>query len=71
MNITTRFTEEIVSLAKSYSDDRDEAAALEGGGSFVEYAMITLHGLRIFLDETYEMLIDRLEEMANSGDRRP
>ena len=63
MNITTRFTEEMVSLAKSNSDDADETAAPEGGGSFAEYAMISLHGLRIFLDETYEMIIDRLEVM--------
>jgi IS5 family transposase len=63
MNLTTRFTEEMVSLAKSYCDDPDEAAAPEGGGSFAEYAMISLHGLRIFLGETYEMIIDRLEVM--------
>jgi IS5 family transposase len=63
MNTTTRFTEEMVSLAKSYCDDPDEAAAPEGGGSFAEYAIISLHGLRIFLDETYEMIIDRLEVM--------
>jgi hypothetical protein len=63
MNVTTRFTEELASLAKSYSDDGDEPAAPEGGGRFAEHAMITLHGLRIFLDETYEMTIDRLEVM--------
>jgi hypothetical protein len=63
MNITTRFTEEMVSLAKSYSHDPDEAVAPEGGGNFAEYAMISLHGLQIFLDETYEMIIDRLEVM--------
>ena len=63
MNLTTRFTEEMVSLAKSYCDDPEEAAAPEGGGSFAEYAMISLHGLRIFLNETYEMIIDRLEVM--------
>jgi hypothetical protein len=63
MNVTTCFTEEMVSLAQSYSDDADEAAAPEGGGSFAEYAMITLHGLRILLDESYEMTIDRLEVM--------
>jgi hypothetical protein len=40
MNITTRLTEELVSLAKSYSDDAGEAAAPEGGGSFADYAMI-------------------------------
>jgi len=63
MNVTTRFTEELVSLAQSYSDDADEAAAPEGGGSFAKYAMIALHGLRILLDESYEMTIDRLEVM--------
>jgi IS5 family transposase len=63
MNVTTRFTEELASLAKSYSDDGDEPAAPDGGGRFAEHAMITLHGLRIFLDETYEMTIDRLEVM--------
>jgi IS5 family transposase len=63
MNVTTRFTEEMVSLAKSYSDDADEEPAPQGGGSFTEYAMISLHGLRIFLDETYKMTIDRLEVM--------
>ena len=63
MNVTTRFTEEMVSLAKSYCDDSDETAAPEGGGSFAEYAIISLHGLRISLYETYEMIIDRLEVM--------
>ena len=44
MNLTTRFTEEMVSLAKSYCDDPDEAAAPEGGGSFAEYAVIPSMG---------------------------
>ncbi len=60
MNVITRFTKEIVSLAKSYSD---ETAAPEGGGSFAEYAMISLHMLLIFLDETHEMIIGRVEVM--------
>ncbi len=63
MNQTTRFTEEMVSLTKNYCDNPDETAAPQGGGSFAEYAMISLHGMRIFLDETYEMTIDRLEVM--------
>ncbi len=63
MNVTTRFTEEMVSLAKSYCDDLEETAAPEGGGSFAEYVMVSLHRMRIFLDETYEMTIDRLEVM--------
>jgi len=61
MNKTTRFTEEMVSLGKSYCDDSDETVAPEGGGSFAVYAMISLRRLRIFLDKTYKMIIDRLE----------
>jgi hypothetical protein len=40
MNLTSRFTEEMVSLAKSYCDDPDEAAAAFRGGSFAEHAVI-------------------------------
>lgn len=35
----------------------------EDGDSFAEYAMISPHRLRIFLNETYEMMINRLEVM--------
>jgi len=61
MKVTTRFTDEMMSLAKSYCDDSEETAAPEGGGSFAEYAMVSLHEMRIFFDETCEMTIDRLE----------
>ena len=63
MNLTTRFAEEFVSLIKSYSHDADEPAAPEGGGRFADYAITSLHGLRIFLEESYETIIDRLEVM--------
>ncbi|AUX09844.1 transposase IS5 family protein [Halalkaliarchaeum desulfuricum] len=63
-DLTTRLTEELVSLAKSYSDDAEEAAATFRGGSFAEWAMISLHGLRIFLEKSYVMTIDLLETMS-------
>ncbi len=63
MNVITRFTEEIVSLAKSYCHDSDDTAVAFWRGSFAEYAIISLHGLRIFFGETYEMIIDCLEVM--------
>ncbi|WP_049912627.1 hypothetical protein [Natrialba hulunbeirensis] len=62
MHLTTRFTEEMMSLAKIYCNNLDETAAPEGGG-FAEHAMISLLGLRIFLDETYEMIIGLLRVM--------
>ena len=58
MNLITRLAEEFVSLAKNYSDDADEPAAPEGGDRFANYATISLHGLRIFLEESYETIID-------------
>ena len=64
MNIITRLIEELVSLAKSYSVDADEPAAPESGGRFAEWAMISLHGLRIFLEKSYVMTLDLLETMT-------
>ena len=64
MNVTTRFAEEFVSLAESYSDDAGEPAAPEGGGRFAEHAMISLHGMRIFLGKSYEMALDILATMT-------
>ena len=40
-----------------------EPAAAFRRGRFADYAIISLHGLRIFLEESYEMIIDRLEVM--------
>jgi hypothetical protein len=48
MNLTSRLTNEMVSLAKSYCSNPDEVVAPEGGGSLAKHAMISLHGLRIF-----------------------
>ncbi len=64
MNSTTRLTEDLVSLVKSYSDGADEAAAPKGGGSFANYAIISLHSLRIFLEKSYVMSLDLLETMT-------
>jgi hypothetical protein len=52
MNLTTRLTEVIVSLVQSNSVDPDESAAPEGGSSFADCAMISIHGLRIILEKS-------------------
>ena len=59
----SRFTERCVWAVKRITDDTDEPAAPEGGGGFADYAMISLHCLRIYLDTTYRMTIDLLTEM--------
>ncbi|PSP74555.1 IS5/IS1182 family transposase, partial [Halobacteriales archaeon QH_9_66_26] len=64
MNVTTRFTEQVVSLAESYCDDADEPAAPNGGGRFTDHATISLHCLRIFLEKSYVMTLDLLATMT-------
>ena len=64
MNVTTRFTEQVVSLAESYYDDADEPAVPNGGGRFADHATISLHCLRIFLEKSYVMTLDLLATMT-------
>ena len=40
-----------------------ESAAPDGGGGFADYAIVSLHCLRIYLDTSYLMTIDLLTEM--------
>ncbi|SEP31798.1 hypothetical protein SAMN04487948_1477 [Halogranum amylolyticum] len=63
MTQISRFTGEIVPLAQRVTGDRDESAAPEGGGGFADYALVSLHCLRIYLDTSYRMTIDLLKEM--------
>ncbi len=50
-------------VAQNVTGDRDESAAPNGGGGFADYALVSLHCLRIYLDTTYRMTIDLLKEM--------
>lgn len=59
----SRFTERTVWITKRVADDADEPAAPKGGGGFADYAMMSLHCLRIYLDTSYRMTIDLLQEM--------
>ena len=34
----------------------------DGGGGFADYAFVSLHCLRIYLDTSYRMIIDLLKE---------
>ena len=63
MTQISRFTSEIVPIAQRVTGDRDESAAPEGGGGFADYALVSLHCLRIYLDTSYRMTIDLLTEM--------
>ena len=69
------FTEEVVPIVKRVTGDEDESAAPNGGGGFADYAFVSLHCLRIYLDTSYRMTIDLLKEMpqitGRSASTRP
>ncbi|MWV38845.1 IS5 family transposase [Natrialba sp. INN-245] len=60
IRLLTRVT---VANAKSVVDNPDEPADPEGGGGFAEWAMLTLHALRIELDKSYRITVDLLSDM--------
>ena len=63
MSKISRFTGKVVSLAKSAVGGRDESAAPQGGGGFADYAVVSLHCLRIYLNKSYREALDLLSEM--------
>ena len=63
MTQISRFTEAVVPVAERVTGDGDESAAPDGGGGFADYALVSLHCLRIYLDTSYRMTIDLLKEM--------
>ena len=63
MTQISRFISEVVPVTQSGTGDGDESAAPEGGGRFADYALVSLHCLRIYLETSYRMTIDLLKEM--------
>jgi hypothetical protein len=57
------FTRNSVAKAKTVVANPDEPADPEGGGGFAEWAMLTLHALRIELNKSYRVALDLLSEM--------
>ncbi|SNR64138.1 IS5 family transposase [Halorubrum vacuolatum] len=63
MSKISRFTSKAVTLAKNAVGGRGEAAAPERGGGFADYAVVSLHCLRIYLEKSYREALDLLSEM--------
>jgi len=63
MSKISRFTKKAVRLAKNAVGGRGEVAAPEGGGGFADYAIVSLHCLRIYLAKPYRDALDLLSEM--------
>ncbi len=66
MSKTSRFTAKFVTLAKNAVGGRREAAALQSGGGFADYAIFSLHCLWIYLDKSYHESLDLLREMPQA-----
>ncbi|WP_267643966.1 IS5 family transposase [Haloarchaeobius amylolyticus] len=65
MSKISRFTSKAVRLAKNAVGGRGEVAAPEGGGGFADYAVVSLHCLRVYLDKSYRDSLDLLSEMPH------
>ena len=65
MSKIPRFTSKAVQLAKNVVGDRDEVAAPKEGGGFVDYAVVSLHCLRVYLEKSYRETLDLLSEMPH------
>ena len=63
MTQISRFTDRCVVVAQRVTGDGDESAAPNGGDGFADYAFVSLHCLRIYLDTSYRMTIDLSKEM--------
>ncbi|ELZ00745.1 IS5 family transposase [Natrialba aegyptia] len=63
MSKISHFTGKVVTLAQSAVGGRGESAAPQGGG-FADYAVVSLHCLRIYLEKFYREALDLLSEMA-------
>jgi IS5 family transposase len=63
MSKISRFTKKAVRLAKNAVGGRGEVAAPQGGGGFADYAVVSLHCLRIYLEKSYREALDLLSEM--------
>ena len=54
-----------VTLAKNAVGGRGESAAPDGGVGFADYAVVSLHCLRVYLEKSYRVALDLLSEMRN------
>jgi IS5 family transposase len=65
MSKISRFTSKAIQLAKNAVGGRGEVAAPEGGGGFADYAVVSLHCLRVYLENSYREALDLLSEMPH------
>jgi len=52
MSNNARLTTKVVTVDKNVVGGRGEVTAPRGGGGFADYTLVSLHCLRIYLDES-------------------
>jgi len=65
MSNISRFTSNVVQLAKNAVGGRGEVAAPEGSSGFADYAVVSLHCLRVYLEKSYREALDLPSEMPH------
>ena len=65
MSKISRFTSKVVQLAKNTVGERGKVAVPERGGGFAEYAVVSLHCLRVYLEKSCREALDLLSEMPH------
>jgi len=65
MSKISRFTSKAVQLAKNAVGGRDEVAAPSRDGGFADYAVVSLHCLRVYLETSYRETLDLLSEVPH------
>jgi len=63
MSKISRFTSNVVQLAKKMLLVSEAKSPPPKGGGFAEYAVVSLHCLRIYLEKSYREALDLLSEM--------
>ncbi len=63
----TRFTEQVVSLAQKAVAGQPELAFQPGKGGYADWVIVTIHGLKTYLDLPYRRLLDVFSEMPRIG----
>jgi IS5 family transposase len=59
------FTSKAVQLSKNAIGGRGEVAAPDGRDGFADYAVVSLHCLRVYLEKSYREALDLLSKMPH------
>ena len=58
-----RFTKKVVTLAQKAVVGNPKSAVRKGDGGYADWLIVSIHGLKIYLDLPYRRLLDILHEM--------